>query len=118
MLQTQCTFVLYKDGSDANVVFHALKSNDMGYIQQKLTPVVVKYDMAIGYDLFATGEAQVLREEINDFEVTAPEVTILTCFIAGSEVYPYSNPEFPADLLRAIEAEAIHNSSIPKYCKE
>lgn len=86
--------------------------------QQKLTQVVVKYDLAIGYDLFATGEAQVLREEINEFEVTAPDVTILTCFIAGIEVYPYSNAEFPADLRRAIEAEAVHNSTLQRYCQK
>lgn len=88
----------------------------MGQYSYKFTPVVVKYDLAIGYDLFATGEAQVLREEINDFELVSADVTILTCFLAGEEVSPYGNPEFPADLRRAIEAVAIHNSTIPKYC--
>ena len=90
----------------------------MGTIAQKLTPVTVSYSLALDYDLFATGEAQVVKEEINEWEVTAPEVTILSCYIGGATVYAYGNPEFPTDLLRAIEAEVIHNSTLRRYCQE
>ena len=89
----------------------------MGHIHDIL-PVVVNFSLPLDYDLFVTGKAQVLRGEVNDFEAIGPDVTILTCHIAGAVVYPYGNKEFPIDLLRAIEAKAIQNSVLLRAEKE